>query len=102
VMLLFGAAGLFLWCPGRVLNARHISAGSSDGSSGAEALSKATAGDTVASIQIEGALHDLRVRFKSGQTLEVFPNSSKSESWQASAGPDNMVVAGPTHLWSDF
>jgi hypothetical protein len=102
VLLLFGRVGLFLWCPWRVVELQQLRLGSGDERVAAKKLDELLRDDIAVALEVSGDFHDLRVRFQSGRVLEAFPAASEGDSWQVSAGANDMVVAGPTNLWSDF
>lgn len=102
VLLVFGRVGLFLWCPWRLIRGNALAIGSSEAAAAVGRLSQILPGEAATMVRVSGPFHDLQVHFKSGLVLEAFPSSSEGESWQVAAGPNDMVVAGPTNLWSDF
>ncbi len=59
-------------------------------------------GPSIQTVEVRGPFNDLRVAFANGMVLEVFPNSTHYENWLVAGGPQEMIIAGPGALWSQF
>ena len=96
----FDGRGFYLGCCWRVVG--------DDGVLGSHAefkeaeLRAALVGLRVTSLEVQGPVHDLRLRFGEGVSVDAFASSKDLDHWHMAGGPDEMIVAGPGRLWSSF
>ncbi|HET9496409.1 MAG TPA: hypothetical protein VFR15_19445 [Chloroflexia bacterium] len=96
----FGSIGLWIACAWRIVNDGEIVAGSDPGDNVKEEVRNLLVGQQLSSVEVTGDFNDLFLRFADGITLETFADNGEYERWHVSAGPGNMIVAGPGRLWS--
>ena len=64
----------------------------------ASEINRRLAGAAVEAVELREGLLDLELRFSTGQSLQVIPDSSGYEAWQASSGNRQFIAVGGGEL----
>ena len=102
LQILLGSRWLIVESAWRVVHDRDIIVGSVSEDAVLEKLPDILVGQTVRSVVTHGEFNDLRLEFNNGAVLEAFADSERFEHWKLAGGPEEMIIAGPGRLWSEF
>jgi hypothetical protein len=59
-------------------------------------------GRQVVGVVVAGPFHDMTLEFAGGWMLHTLADAPQWESWQIATTPGELVIAGPSSLWSHF
>jgi hypothetical protein len=102
IQLVFRERRLIIGCAWRVSRDSEILVGSDSEDDLVDSLPQYLRGQCVDHVSVRGEFHDLRVEFMNHLILEAFADSEKYENWQLVGGANDMIIAGPSGLWSEF
>lgn len=102
LQVLFKGRRLIVECAWRLSDQGEIVIGSDSEEAVLGKIDDLIVGSIVREVRVRGEFNDLRVGFANGRVLEAFADSEKFENWKLIGGPDEMIIAGPSRLWSTF
>ena len=100
--MMFASRSLTIRCAWRLICDGEIVIGSGSTDELVDRMSDYLKGQVVERVAVRGEFHDLRLEFMSRYALEVYADSQEFENWQLGGGPTEMIIAGPSRLWSEF
>lgn len=102
IQVLFGKRRLIVECAWRLSDQGEIVIGSASEEVVLSKIDDLIVGNVVQEVHVRGEFHDLRVEFANARVLEAFADSEKFESWNFVSSSGEMIIAGPSRLWSLF
>jgi hypothetical protein len=102
LQVLFGERRLIVECAWRLSDQGEIVIGNESEETVLSKIDDLVVGSVVREVRVRGEFHDLRVKFANARVLEAFADSEKYENWNLVTSSGEMIIAGPSRLWSTF
>jgi hypothetical protein len=94
--LFLNCGGITVGCLWRLSNSERILLASDDDEGEVEdRLPKMIVGDTIQTVTLSNAFHDLQLVFSSGVVFEAFASSEHFENWSVIGPSAEFIIAGP-------
>lgn len=102
LQVVFGTKRLVIQSAWRIVRGDEIIVASDSNADGFDTGAAALCNTTVDRVEVSAPFHDIEVRFSNGILLQSFADSETYEHWYFFRAPNDMIIAGPSELWSVF